>query len=34
MDKMNDSNETQLSAACLLLSIAEADEILEQKELD
>ena len=34
MDKMNDSHETQLSAACLLLSIAEADEILEKQELD
>ena len=31
---MNDSHETQLSAACLLLSVAEADEILEQQELD
>ena len=31
---MNDSHETQLSAACLLLSIAEADEILEKQELD
>ena len=31
---MNDSHETQLSAACLLLSVAEADEILEEKELD
>ena len=34
MDKMNDSHETQLSAACLLLSVAEADEILEEQELD
>ena len=34
MAKMNDSHETQLSAACLLLSIAEADEILEKQELD
>ena len=34
MDKMNDSHETQLSATCLLLSIAEADEILEKQELD
>ena len=34
MDKVNDSHETQLSAACLLLSIAEADEILEKQELD
>ena len=31
---MNDSHETQLSAACLLLSVAEADEILEEQELD
>ena len=34
MDKMNDSHDTQLSAACLLLSVAEADEILEKQELD
>ena len=34
MNNMNDSHETQLSAACLLLSVAEADEILEKKELD
>ena len=31
---MNDSHETQLAAACLLLSVAEADEILEKDELD
>ena len=31
---MNDSHETQLSAACLLLSVAEADEILDKQELD
>ena len=31
---MNDLHETQLSAACLLLSVAEADEILEKQELD
>ena len=31
---MNDSHETQLSAACLLLSVAEADEILEKQEMD
>ena len=31
---MNDSHETQLSATCLLLSVAEADEILEKQELD
>ena len=31
---MNNSDETQLSAACLLLSVADADEILEKQELD
>ena len=34
VNNMNDSHETQLSAACLLLSVAEADEILEKQELD
>ena len=34
MNNMNDSHETKLSAACLLLSVAEADEILEKQELD
>ena len=34
MDKINDSHQTHLAAACLLLSIAEADEILQQNELD
>ena len=34
MNNMNNSDETQLSAACLLLSVAEADEILEKQELD
>ena len=34
MNNMNDSHETQLSAACLLLSVAEADEILDKQELD
>ena len=34
MDKINDTHQTQLSAACLLLSIAEADEILEVQELE
>ncbi len=34
MNNMNDLHETQLSAACLLLSVAEADEILEKQELD
>ena len=31
---MNDSHETQLAAACLLLSVAEADELFDQQELD
>ena len=31
---MKDSHKTQLSATCLLLSVAEADEILEEEELD
>jgi len=34
MNNMNDLHETQLAAACLLLSVAEADEILEKQELD
>ena len=34
MDNMNDSHETQLSATCLLLSVAEADEKLDRQELD
>ena len=34
MTNMNDLHETKLSAACLLLSVAEADEILEKQELD
>ena len=34
MNYMNDSHEIQLSATCLLLSVAEADEILEEQELD
>ncbi len=34
MNYMNDSHKTQLSAACLLLSVAEADEVLEEQELD
>ena len=34
MNNMIDSHETQLSAACFLLSVAEADEILEKQELD
>ena len=34
MNNMKDSHETQLSATCLLLSVAEADELLETQELD
>ena len=34
MNNMNDSHDTQLAAACLLLSVAEADELLEKTELD
>ena len=34
MNNVTDSHKTQLSAACLLLSVAEADEILEEQELD
>ena len=34
MNNINDSHKTQLSTACLLLSVAEADEILEKQELD
>ena len=34
MDKIHDSHQTHLAAACLLLSIAEADEILQQNELN
>ena len=34
MNNMNDSHETQLSTACLLLAVAEADEILEKQELE
>ena len=34
MNNVNDLHETQLSAACLLLSVAEADEILEKRELN
>ena len=33
MEKTTDSVQTQTAAACLLLSIAEADEILEDSEL-
>ena len=33
MGNITDSHQTQLSAACLLLSVAHADEILENEEL-
>ena len=33
MNNLNDSKETQISTACLLLSVAEADEVLEIDEL-
>ena len=33
MNIKNDSLQTQLAATCLLLSVAEADEILEEEEL-
>ena len=33
MNNLTDSKETQISAACLLLSVAEADEVLELDEL-
>ena len=34
MNNTNDSTQTQLAAACILLSVADADEILEDQELD
>ena len=34
MNNSTDSHQTRLSASCLLLSVAEADEILAQEELD
>ena len=34
MNNKTDSNQTQLAAACILLSVADADEILENKELE
>ena len=34
INNMNDSHKTQLSAACLLLSVAEADNRLEKQEID
>ena len=33
MKKTTDSTQTQLAAACTLLSVADADEILEEQEL-
>ena len=33
MNKTTDSTKTQLAAACILLSVADADEILEEQEL-
>ncbi|MBC8311588.1 MAG: TerB family tellurite resistance protein [Candidatus Marinimicrobia bacterium] len=33
MNNELDSNQTQLAAACILLSVADADEILEDQEL-
>ena len=33
MNNKTDSNQTQLAAACILLSVADADEILEDQEL-
>ena len=34
MNNENDSHQTQLAAACILLSVADADEVLEDKELE
>ena len=34
MNNITDSTKTQLAAACILLSVADADEILEDKELE
>jgi len=33
MKNKTDNNQTQLAAACILLSVADADEILEDQEL-
>jgi len=33
MNNKSDSNQTQLAATCILLSVADADEILEDQEL-
>ena len=34
MNNQTNSHQTQVAAACILLSVADADEILEEKELD
>ena len=34
MNNFTDSTKTQLAAACILLSVADSDEIFEDKELD
>ena len=34
MNNQNDSHQTQLAAACILLSVADADEVLEYEELE
>ena len=34
MNNQNDSHQTQLAAACILLSVADADEVLADKELE
>ena len=34
MNNQSDSYQTQLAAACILLSVADADEVLEDKELE
>jgi len=34
MNNQKDSHQTQLAAACILLSVADADEVLEDKELE
>ena len=34
MNNLTDSQQTQIAATCILLSVADADEILEDKELE
>ena len=34
MNNQTDSHHTQLAAACILLSVADADEVLEEKEVN